>query len=133
MSCFATFATLLLAAADFSSTGGLQLLFQFASGVNFRFLRPAGSFVASAPSSDFRRFFSKGSGFYFFAAFRVNRFLVSFFHRFRPACCLPDFLSVGRGFYHRRARCQLRVDCPIFLSGLLSPRSTFRASARASG
>ncbi|MCY1031562.1 hypothetical protein OV207_08850 [Corallococcus sp. BB11-1] len=92
MSCVATFATVPLAAADFSSTGGLQLLFQFASGVNFRFLRPAGSFVAPAPSSDFRRFASEGSGFYFFAAFRVNRLLSAFSTvSVRPVACRTFF------------------------------------------
>ncbi|WP_338282856.1 hypothetical protein, partial [Corallococcus caeni] len=51
---------------------GLQLLFQFAVSVNFAFASCGLLRSSSAPSSDFRRFFSKGSGFYFSAAFPVN-------------------------------------------------------------
>ncbi|MBZ4336599.1 hypothetical protein, partial [Corallococcus sp. AS-1-12] len=82
----------------------------------------------------FRRFFSKGSGFYLSAAFPVNRLLSAFpplgVRRvaFRTAAS-----SVGRGFYLFAAfAVNLLVDCPIFLSVLLSPRRSFRASARAS-
>ncbi|WP_338270597.1 hypothetical protein, partial [Corallococcus caeni] len=81
MSCFATFATVLL--AGFSNRQGCSFYFSSQSA-STSLLRPAGCGLlrsSSAPSSDFRRFFSKGSGFYFSAAFPVNLLAVSFLHR----------------------------------------------------
>ncbi|WP_208721267.1 hypothetical protein, partial [Corallococcus aberystwythensis] len=90
--------------------------------------------ISSAPSSDFRRFFSKGSGFYFSAAFPVNRLLSASLTACRPlVACRTAASSVGRGFYLFAAfAVNSLVDCPISLSVLRSPRSAFRASARAS-
>ncbi|WP_233587640.1 hypothetical protein, partial [Corallococcus sp. CA049B] len=88
---------------------GLQLLFQFAVSVNFAFASCGLLRISSAPSSDFRRFFSKGSGFYFSAAFPVNRLLSAFLTALRPSCCLPDccFFGGARLLSLRRVRCQL--------------------------
>ncbi|WP_216622980.1 hypothetical protein, partial [Corallococcus exercitus] len=81
---------------------------QFAVSVNFAFASCGLLRSSSAPSSDFRRFFSKGSGFYFSAAFPVNLLAVSFLHRLPSVCCLPDsgFFGGARLLSLRRVRCQ---------------------------
>ena len=131
--CFATFATVYFVAGLFRPAG---CSFYFSSqSASTSLLRPAGCFESRR-----RRPVTSA------ASFRRGAASTSAPRSLSTACCqLSSPLcvrrvafrtaasSVGRGFYLFAAfAVNSLVDCPISLSVLLSPRSAFRASARAS-